>query len=108
MRNGQGTETVRAEDGYESTYTGEWVNNKKNGQGTATSFGGQLTGTLIYTGSWKDDEMHGQGKRSFVRASGTGYDTGDYINGKENGIFINTYEDGSTENIVYKDGVQVP
>ncbi len=52
--------------------------------------------------------MHGQGKRSFVSASGTSYETGDYINGKENGIFLYTYEDGSTENIVYKDGVQVP
>ena len=79
----------------------------KNGQGTRTSFGGGLRGTIISTGPWKDDEMHGIGKRSFVLKSGTTSMTGEYINGKENGRFIiNT--DGTITNEFYTDGVEVP
>ena len=64
--------------------------------------------TLIYTGPWKDGKMHGQGKRIFVMKSGTDYEEGEYINGEENGIFIETYADGSTKYILYKDGEKVP
>ena len=107
-RNGQGAEIDNWTDGNVATYTGEWANDKKNGQGTRTSSGGPVLMTLIYTGPWKDGEMHGQGKRTYVMESGTDYETGEFSNGKRNGIFIEMYSDGSTKNILYKDGEKVP
>ena len=40
-----------------ATYTGEWKDGKRHGQGTATFDNGRAT----YTGEFKDGKWHGQG-----------------------------------------------
>jgi hypothetical protein len=37
-------------------YTGEWMDDKRSGQGTNKYASG-----LVYTGEWKADKKHGQG-----------------------------------------------
>jgi hypothetical protein len=62
--NGYGTK--RYTDG---TYTGKWIRDERNGQGTFRSNEG-----WSYEGQWKNDEMHGRGKYIF--------DDGSYYEGE--------------------------
>jgi len=91
-------------------YIGEWLNNKRNGQGTFTfndgnKYIGQYKdgqrngkGTFTfasgnkYTGQFKDGYFHGQGTFAFV--SGEKH-VGEFREDNFNGQGIHTYEDGS-------------
>ena len=57
--NGQGTCTYADIPG--SKYVGEFMNGKKNGQGTFTWADGAK-----YVGGWMDGKMHGQGTFTFT------------------------------------------
>ncbi len=59
-------------------YVGEWVDDKKNGQGT---FIGKWSGDK-YVGEWKDDKKNGQGTYTF--SSGAKY-VGEFKDGKFDG-----------------------
>ena len=64
-------------------YTGEWRNNKKNGQGTFTFANGDK-----YVGEYKDDKRTGQGTLNF--ASGNKY-VGEFKDGNINGQGTKTW-----------------
>jgi hypothetical protein len=70
--NGQGTCTYADIPG--SKYVGEFMNGKKNGQGTFTWADGAK-----YIGGWMDGKMHGQG--TFTKADGAIF-KGLFKNGK--------------------------
>ena len=84
MRNGQGTLT--APDG--ETYSGAWLDDKRNGQGTITYSDGET-----YTGTFRADKFNGHGTLNF--ADGTTY-TGNFKEGNYNGQGTITYFDGET------------
>ena len=96
QRNGQGTMTYADGD----TYTGEWKDGKPNGQGTITYTDG---GT--YTGEFKDGKRNGQGTMTF--ANGNKY-TGEYKDGKPSGQGTVTLPDGGTYTGKFKDGEPAP
>ena len=70
------------------TYTGEWKDNKRNGQGTYTWANGAK-----YTGEWKIGRMSGHGK--YTSAEGMTY-VGDFIDGMFNGKGTKTWPSGNT------------
>lgn len=59
------------------TYTGSWVNGKKEGYGEFTKHSGDR-----YTGDWNDDEIFGKGTKYY--ADGRMYE-GEWLNGKKHG-----------------------
>jgi len=69
------------------TYEGEWLDGKKNGQGTAT----YSTGSE-YVGNWLDDKMHGQGTSTY--ADGDKY-IGDWKDNKRHGQGTYTWANGN-------------
>ena len=72
----QGTATYA--DG--ATYTGEWKDGKRHGQGTHTNAEGETyTDERRYRGEWKNNKRHGQG--TLTLADGTTY-TGEWKDGK--------------------------
>ena len=72
-RHGQGTAWLADL----STYTGEWRDGVRNGQGTYTDAGGDAHTT--YTGEWQDDQRNGQGTATY--ADGATY-TGEWKDGE--------------------------
>ena len=53
-----------------STYTGEWKDGKRHGQGTHTNAEGETyTDERRYRGEWKNNKRHGQG--TLTLADGT-------------------------------------
>ena len=71
-----------------SVYVGEWVDGKRNGEGTWTAINGDT-----YTGSWINDKRHGQGVEKWEL--GRKYN-GEYKNGMKDGKGIFTYTGYST------------
>jgi len=72
--------------GYElESYDGEWLNGKRNGQGTAVKNGDK------WEGEWKDNLMHGKGTLSNIN-NGESY-VGNWLNGRKHGI--GTYKWGN-------------
>lgn len=77
-------------------YVGEWVDGKKDGQGTETFADGAK-----YVGEYRDNKRHGQG--TFTLSNGDKY-VGGYRNGKRNGQgTVITTAGGITEGI-WRDG----
>ena len=70
------------------TYTGEFKDDMRHGQGTAASADGKT-----YTGAFKDDKANGQGTVTF--ADGGTY-TGEFKDGMANGQGTGTYANGNT------------
>ena len=73
-RHGKGSSKVFKDGSFNSTYVGEWKDNKPHGQGTESRANGDK-----YVGEWKDDLQHGQG--TFIFANGT-VDKGIWENGE--------------------------
>ena len=68
--------------GMDSTYVGDWLNNKRDGQGTFTVGKGEFEGDK-YVGEWKDGKKHGQGTETFV--NGNNKYVGEWKDGKKHG-----------------------
>jgi hypothetical protein len=68
-------------------YEGEWLNDKKHGQGKMTYANGD-----IYYGDWKNDKKHGQGIMAYVNADYV-YEGG-WLNDKKHGQGIMVYANG--------------
>ena len=79
------------ESGY--TYTGEWLNNKQHGQGTATGASGDK-----YVGGFVDGSATGKGSYTYGPNSEWAGDTyvGDYENWIRSGIGTYTFGSNST------------
>lgn len=84
--------TKKYDDG---TYVGEFKNNKKNGQGTFTYFGGGK-----YVGEFKNGKMHGKG--TFTFPNGTKY-VGTWKDNHMHDKGTFTYSDGSKHVGTYKE-----
>lgn len=93
-KNGQGTATYSTG----SQYVGNWLDDKRNGQGTYTWTNGKK-----YAGEWKNDKIHGQGTLTF--ANGQKY-VGEFQNDKIHGQ--GTYTGWGKNKYVgeYKNGVR--
>ena len=81
-------------------YVGEWKDDKKHGQGTATWPDGQK-----YVGEWKDDKKHGQGTHTWP--NGQKY-VGEYKDDKFHGQGTATFPDGDKWSGYYMNGEYVP
>ncbi len=68
------------------SYSGYWVNNKANGEGTWTSKLRQITG------DWKNDQKHGQCDETI---KGIGHYNGVFVANNKQGFGIFSWEDGS-------------
>ena len=77
-------------------YSGEWANNKKNGQGTLFFPDGDK-----YIGKFRDDQYNGYGIYSW--ADGQKY-AGQWANDKRNGQGTASYSNGKKYIGLYKDG----
>jgi len=98
IRHGQGTMTYR----YGSTFTGTYVNDRKNGFGTFT-YSGKYQGK-VYAGNWKNDNIDGQGK--MVHRNGATYN-GMWKNNKRHGKGINVWPNkASYKGEFYYDTIQ--
>ena len=80
----------------ESTYEGNWIGTKKNGQGIETWPNG-----YIYKGEFKNSEWNGQGILTFP--DGSTYE-GEWVNGFMNGKGTFTWSDGKEKKGIWKDG----
>ena len=67
-------------------HTGEWVGNKKHGQGTYT-----YPSKATYSGEWVGDKKHGKG--TYTYSDDQKY-TGDWVGDKMHGEGTYTYSDG--------------
>ena len=76
-------------------YVGEWKENEKSGQGTYTSSSGAK-----YVGEFKDDSYNGQG--SYIYANGATY-VGQFKEDERSGQGAYTYVDGKVEEGIWMD-----
>ncbi|MDR1329428.1 MAG: hypothetical protein LBK23_07500 [Oscillospiraceae bacterium] len=79
--------TTDDDDDLVRTYTGDWKNGLRNGQGKLVYSDGEW-----YEGEWVDDKSHGQGK--YVHSDGSWYE-GEWANNEANGRGRTHYADGS-------------
>jgi len=89
-KDGQGTITYP----LGGKYVGEWKENEKSGQGTYTSSSGAK-----YVGEFKDDSYNGQG--SYIYANGATY-VGQFKEDERSGQGAYTYVDGKIEEGIWK------
>jgi len=68
-------------------YNGQWLNNKRHGQGSMTYYDGS-----VYTGNWFNNQRYGQGSMSF--GNGERYE-GNWIYDKMAGQGTYSYKNGS-------------
>ena len=87
--NGQGTCTYANGD----KYVGEFMNGKKNGQGSFTFGKGEWEGDKCL-GEWMNDMLNGQG--TYTWASGNKY-VGEFKDDKKHGQGTYTFSDGRIE-----------
>lgn len=80
-RNGSGSESIGL-----NKYSGEWMNNKKNGKGNL-----YFDSVLIYEGDWKNDKFNGTGKRYFIDGS---YYLGEFKNNQRDGFGVQYGKNG--------------
>ena len=106
-KNGQGTSTYFSDD-VVRTYTGEWKDGEKHGQGTDTRVHKTLLFTITYTGAFQNGERHGQGKDTQKNRFHTSTLTGEWINGLKNGIFTYTSDVTGTRQVMLKNDELVP
>ena len=92
VQHGQGTEVRESKN----TYTGSWVEGKREGQGTCDYVDGNK-----YVGQFKDDKQHGLGIKTW--SDGRVYD-GAWVNKKQHGFGYMTDVDGNKRNGEWKDG----
>ena len=88
-------------------YTGEWRDNKRNGQGTFTWGPNSEWAGDKYVGEFKDDKRNGQGTYTFGPKSDWAGDkyVGEYKNGERSGQGTYTFADGSKDVGEFKDGL---
>ena len=79
-----------------TTYEGNWVGTKKNGQGIEIWPNG-----YIYKGEFKNSEWSGQGILTFP--NGATYE-GEWVNGFMNGEGTFTWSDGKEKTGIWKNG----
>jgi hypothetical protein len=95
LRSGKGT--MKYANVHES-YTGDWFNDKINGQGTQTWYNGSHSGAFL-NGVW-----HGAGEQFQGRTS----ERGVWVNGKKNGDIIFNCEGYPPERRIYVNDVRMP
>ena len=104
------------QNGVESFYQGEWLNNMRHGAGTIQySTGDMYTGQWyhnmkhgmgcmqwvtnheLYNGEWKNDVIHGHGKYTYLQRSSLYPNVycGQFMNGFRNSVGHFIYSDGS-------------
>lgn len=77
-----------------TTYTGQWVNNKRNGYGKEFTDLGIFT--VEYEGNWQDNRENGQGKRTITFLGKTHVYEGEWKEGKREGYGKLTGRSGVT------------
>ena len=82
------------DDGFLPTYSGDWVNGKREGFGEMDMDDG-----LTYEGEWKNDLENGEGS---LIADGWFTMTGPFVDGKREGEFIITFADGTVQRNIYE------
>ena len=101
-RDGQGALTYGSKTEFAGDiYTGDWRDDKRDGQGTFTYGSKTEFAGDIYTGEWRNDKRHGQG--TYTYASGEQY-IGDFENGKSHGQGTYTFASGSQYVGDFEDG----
>jgi len=90
IRNGYGT-IVYVEGNSDCTYEGNWVDDKRTGQGKAKEINNKNGVEYHYEGGWLNNKYHGKGKMEFI--PGDWYD-GDWVNGKKDGYGIYYFAKG--------------
>lgn len=80
------------------TYTGEWKQQKRDGQGTQTWPDG-----TVYSGSWMNNVANGSGK--FVHSNGDTYE-GEWKDGKAHGYGVYTHGNGGRYEGYWVDDMQ--
>ena len=86
----------RYDDG--GMYAGEWIENKRDGQGTMKFKKGHPQ-YVKYEGGWRNDKMFGQGTMNYV--NGDIY-IGEWFNSKRHGKGTTTYTDGGVDSGIWK------
>ena len=79
-----------------TTYEGDWVQTKKQGQGTETWPNG-----YIYKGEFRNSEWSGKG--TLIFPDGSAYE-GEWANGFMNGVGIFIWSDGKQISGIWKNG----
>ena len=96
------------EDGkpvYQSTYTGQYAANLKEGEGVFEYPDGSK-----YQGNWRHDKRHGDGVYWYANGDiysgewrfGTKHGRGTFIHGESNAKLIGTYVDGQVRTLIVK------
>tara|TARA_B100001173_G_scaffold302117_1_gene303437 strand:+ start:1029 stop:1622 length:594 start_codon:yes stop_codon:yes gene_type:complete len=86
-RHGKGSSKLYKDEIFDSTYVGEFKNDKPHGQGTESLATGEK-----YVGKWQDGERHGQGTCTW--ADGTKYE-GKWKNHLRHGVGHMFFSNGS-------------
>lgn len=97
LADGKGTITFTGGKYKGDTYTGEWKDGERNGQGIYTWHDGDT-----YAGKWKEGKMHGQG--TFSRGNGDIY-VGEWKNGKKHGYGTYSWISGDNYAGEWKDSI---
>ena len=95
-RHGKGSSKLYKDEIFDSTYVGEFKNDKPHGQGTESLATGEK-----YVGKWKDGERHGQG--TYTWADGAKY-VGEHKDSKKHGQGTFTATDGTIMKGIWENG----
>ena len=99
-KNGQGTWMRTGWGGTIETYSGQWKDNERHGQGKYSHDDGS------YSGGWKDGEQHGMGKENYgpSKYDNGGQYVGEWVNGSWKGFGVWTDENDTSYKGVWGDG----
>ena len=83
------------------SYSGDFVNGKKEGKGKMTSYGKK------FVGNWRNDQPHGKGLFVYEQSEKTYSYSGDFVNGNKEGKGIMKFQYGTRFDGIWKNNLPI-